>query len=148
MSIRTFRLALCSLLVGSACAGPSPASGANASPGATPMHIRVGSHVFPATLEGDAPAQAFARILPLTLNMSDVNANEKYCELPQRLPTNESRPVTIQAGDVMLYGSKGLVLFYETFPTSYSYTRIGKVNDPTGLVAALGAGDVTVTFAL
>ena len=110
------------------------------------MRITVGSAVFSATLSDNATARAFAAKLPLALSMRDVNANEKYYELPDSLPANASNPGTIQAGDIMLYGSNGLVLFYKTFSTSYSYTRIGKIDDAAGLAAALGVGKVTITF--
>jgi hypothetical protein len=80
--------------------------------------------------------------------MSELNGNEKHAPLKGDLPRKDANPGMIHAGDLMLYGSNTLVLFYKTFPTSYSYTRIGKVDDVTGLAAALGSRDVTVTFAL
>ena len=55
-------------------------------------------------------------------------------------------PGIIHAGDLMLYGNNCVVLFYETFNSSYSYTRIGALDDPSGLAAALGSGDVSVRF--
>jgi hypothetical protein len=117
------------------------------SPEVTRMHVTVGSRVFAATLSDNATARAFAAMLPLSLDMKDVNANEKYVELPNGLPANASGPGTIHTGDVMLYGSNGLVLFYKTFPTSYTYTRIGKIDDAPELAASVGTGNVKVTFA-
>jgi len=67
-------------------------------------------------------ARAFAQMLPLTLDMPDLNDNEKHVRLPHSLPTNAVRPGTIRTGDVMLYGSDTLVVFYKTFPSSYSDT--------------------------
>lgn len=112
------------------------------------MKIRVGSTTLTATIQDNETTRAFKAMLPLTLTMTDLHANEKYADLSHALPTSSSNPRTIRAGDVMLYGSKTLVLFYETFPTSYSYTRIGKVDDVSALAAAVGSGDVTVTFEL
>ena len=80
--------------------------------------------------------------------MQELNGNEKFAQLPNDLPTHPSKPGMIQTGDLMLYGSTTLVLFYQTFPTSYSYTKLGRIDNPAGLVAALGAGNVTVTFDL
>lgn len=110
------------------------------------LYIRVGPVAFTATLENNAAATAFKALLPITVNMSELNGNEKYYYLPGSLPSAASNPRTIRTGDLMLYGFDCLVLFYETFSTSYSYTRLGAVDNPSGLVSALGSGSVTVTF--
>ena len=110
------------------------------------MRIEIGNQTFTATLANNETAVAFLALLPMTVTMNDLNGNEKYCNLASDLPTASYRPGTIHSGDIMLYGSDCVVLFYETFSSSYSYTRIGQVDDPTGLAAAVGAGRVTVTF--
>lgn len=110
------------------------------------MRISIGSAAFTAKFEDNAAARAFKALLPMTATMNDLNRNEKYCDLPQNLPTAASAPGTIRAGDIMLYGARTLVLFYKSFPTSYSYTRIGSVDDPDGLESALGAGNVRIAF--
>lgn len=112
------------------------------------MHMTIGTRRFAITLTDGAAARAFAAQLPLTLRMADLNGNEKHAQLPKALPANEARPGTIRNGDLMLYGSTTLVLFYLTFDSSYEYTRLGRVNDPDGLAEALGARDVRVTFAM
>lgn len=112
------------------------------------MKIRIGSSTFIATLADNATATAFKAVLPMTVNMVELNGNEKYSGLSASLPTNASNPGTIQNGDLMIYGSQTLVLFYETFSTSYSYTRLGRINDVTGLAGAVGSGSVTVTYQL
>lgn len=110
------------------------------------LEIAVGDLVFPAALADTAAAQAFAQKLPLTLSMRELNGNEKYCYLEEALPAASVQPERIRCGDLMLFGSSCVVLFYEDFSTSYAYTPLGAVSDPAGLAEALGAGGVTVTF--
>ena len=112
------------------------------------MKIRIGNNIFTATLYDNKAALALKSLLPLTENAIELNGNEKYVDLSRSLPTNASNPGIIQNGELMLYGSSTLVLFYKTFSTSYSYTKLGRIDDATGLVAALGAGSVSVTFEL
>lgn len=110
------------------------------------IHIIIGAHTFTAVLENNEAAAAFLTQLPLTIPMGDMNGNEKYADLPGGLPAFPSVPGVIGSGDLMLYGSSTIVLFYENFSSSYSYTRLGRIDNPSGLKTALGAGDVTATF--
>ena len=120
----------------------------NANSASKQMRIKIGSSTFTATLYDNATATAFKDMLPMTIKMSELNGNEKYFDLSVNLPTNASNPGKIQSGDLMIYGSNTLVLFYKTFSTSYSYTRLGRINDTTGFGAAVGSGSVAVTYEL
>lgn len=112
------------------------------------MNIKIGTKAFAATLYDNKTAEAFKKSLPLTIEMGEFNGNEKDHKFSTTFPTDASNPGTIKAGDLMIWGNKTLVLFYKSFPTPYSYTKLGKIDDPSGLEAAAGNGDVTVTFEL
>ncbi len=152
MKKQALSLVFCMLLLCAGCAPSAQSSGQTPSDGQQEESMRIvitaGDDVFYATAEQNETARAFAARLPLTLGMSELNGNEKYCYLNESLPSSPVRVGQISAGDLMLYGSSCIVLFYESFSTSYSYTRIGSVDDPAGLAQALGGGFVSVTFAL
>ena len=114
----------------------------------TTITISAGGRTFSATLLENESARRLAEMLPLTLDMDELNGNEKYFYLDNDLPTDSCQPGQINAGDLMLYGDKCLVLFYKTFSSGYSYTRLGSVDDPAGLAEALGTGSVTVRFSV
>ena len=131
--------------------GPSTVVAANTGtaalqPEESHMWMTVGERRFAITLTNNLAARAFAGQLPLTLDMADLNSNEKHAELPNALPVSASRPGTIHNGDLMLYGSSTLVVFYVTFDSSYSYTRLGRVDDANGLAQALGQRMVRINF--
>ena len=110
------------------------------------LKIEANGHVFTATLLDNPTTRALLDRLPMTISMGELNGNEKYYYMPESLPTDSQKPGNIHAGDLMLYGSDCLVLFYESFSSGYSYTRLGSMDDPSGLAAALGRGSVNVTF--
>lgn len=103
---------------------------------------------FDLELADNDTAAAFAQMLPLQVEMSELNGNEKYLYLDESLPAHPTNPGTIEAGDVMLYGDNCLVVFYESHPTSYTYTRIGTIADTAGLAAAIGSGSISASFTL
>lgn len=116
--------------------------------GTMKLKVTIGTNVFTVTLADNETAKKFRALLPLTMNMAELNGNEKYANLAAALPVQASVPAGVQSGDLMLYGSNTLVLFYESFSTTYSYTRIGKIDNVSGLKTALGTGNVTVKFEL
>ena len=108
--------------------------------------ITIGSEAFDGTLLNNATAAAFKELLPLSVAITELNGNEKFARLPVSVPTDASTPPTIERGDLMMYGSSTLVLFYKSFRTTYPYTNIGRLDDPAGLEPVLGSGNVDVTF--
>ena len=106
--------------------------------------VKVGGKSFAAKIEDTATGRAFMEKLPLTLNMTELNGNEKY-RYGVALPTAAQYFAKIEAGDLMLYGSNCLVLFYGA-AGGYSYTRIGKLTSTGGLAKAVGNGTASVTF--
>jgi hypothetical protein len=122
------------------------AAAAAVQPEQSRMWMTVGERRFAITLADSEAARAFAAMLPLTIDTADLNRNEKHADLPRALPTDATRPGTIRSGDLMLYGSRTLVVFYQTFQSSYSYTSLGRVDDPSDLAPALGPDGVQIAF--
>lgn len=110
------------------------------------MQIIIGDKQFPVTLESNDTVTALTEMLPVTLDMSELNGNEKYYYLDTALPSAPEKVGHISEGDIMLYGNSCLVVFYKSFDTSYSYTKIGHIDDASGLADVLGAGSVTVAL--
>lgn len=110
------------------------------------IQIEASGKTFSAKLYKNRTTEALMKKLPMTINMSELNGNEKYYYFSDSLPTDAKKPSKINAGDIMLYGDDCLVLFYKSFSTSYSYTSLGYVEDVDGLTKALGSGSVEVTF--
>lgn len=93
------------------------------------MNIVINEKEYKLNLENNETVTELLTKLPLQLNMNDLNSNEKYVYLDFSLKNNPVNPKHINKGDVMLYTDNYLVIFYKNFDTSYSYTRIGHINN-------------------
>lgn len=139
--------ALCMSLMQAYAVPPAAAAGPNANAtGEQRIWMAVGERRFSITLADNEAARAFAAQLPLTLDMPDLNGNEKHAKLPKALPTKDSRPGTIRSGDLMLWRADTLVVFYLTFDSPYSYTLLGRIDEPASLPDGLGRGAVRIVF--
>ena len=93
------------------------------------VKVLINNDEYTIDLEDNETAKAFVELLPLKIDMKELNGNEKYYYLNKSLPSDSSNIKKITAGDVMLYGDDCLVIFYKSFNTSYSYTKIGHINN-------------------
>ena len=106
------------------------------------MKIIIDDKEYEVNLENNETVKELLKMLPLELKMNELNGNEKYVYLDNTLPTNTYNPREIKSGDVMLYGNNCLVIFYKSFNTSYSYTKIGHIDD----LPSLNGNSIIVKF--
>lgn len=119
-------------------------------PSMNQITLTFNGHTYPATLEDNASAQSFAQMIldnggAMTVHMNEYGGWEKVGSLGRTLPSSDVQ-ITTAPGDFVLYSSDQIVLFYGS--NSWAYTRLGHIDDPSGLKEALGGGDVDVTFQL
>ena len=103
-------------------------------------YIKIGDKTFPFELKDTSPANELKEKLPFTVRMTKLNNNEIYYQFSDKFTTDTKTVGTINAGDIYLYRDDYLVLFYQTFTTSYSYSEIGHLTDTNGLAEAIGDG--------
>ena len=106
------------------------------------IKVNINNKSYTATLEQNETAKQFEKMLPQEFNMNELNENEKYAYLDKALSTNSYISKHIESGDIMLYGNNCLVVFYNSFDTSYSYTKIGHIES----LDDLGNKNITIKF--
>lgn len=126
----------------------SQSAGDTSSEEDTMLKITVGEQEFPAAFEDNSSAREFQELLaqgPLTIQMEDYGGFEKVGTLGSTLTRNDQR-ITTQPGDVILYQGNQITIYYGT--NTWSFTRLARITDLTGLTEALGDGTVQVIFSL
>ena len=82
----------------------------------------------------------------LTIDLEMYGNMEQFGSLGSTLPSSDTN-LSATAGDVMLYQSNKIVLFYGS--NTYSYTKLGHINLSKGeLTELLGDENVTITLTL
>ena len=112
------------------------------------LKIAVGQYELWAAFEDNSSAEEFQELLsqgPLTITMEDYGGFEKVGPLGTTLTRNDTQ-ITTAPGDVILYQGNQITIYYGV--NSWNFTRLAKIDDPSGLQEKLGDGTVTVTFSL
>jgi hypothetical protein len=106
------------------------------------VKVTINDKVYVLNLENNKTVNEFIDLLPQDFTMNELNGNEKYVYIDNSLITSSYNPGHIEKGDVMLYGNNCIVIFYKSFDTSYSYSKIGHIDN----LDNLGNGNVVVKF--
>lgn len=126
-----------------------PESGASSEEsGAMKMNVQAGRSTFTATLEDNPAVDALVQMMgdaPVVIQMNDYSGFEKVGSMGASLPASD-RQTNAQSGDIVLYNGNQIVIFYGS--NTWSYTRLGKIDDLSGWKEALGDSNVTVTFSM
>ncbi len=112
------------------------------------MKVQIGEYTFTATLEENEAVNELIEMMkegPVVLDLDDYSGFEKVGSLGKSL-TRSDKQATTESGDIVLYNGNNIVIFYGS--NSWSYTRLGKIDDLTDWENALGNGSVTVTLSL
>ena len=109
-------------------------------------YIKIKDKEYQIELESSETANQIKSKLPFTISMNNLNGNEVYYYFDESFKTNQQSVGTINQGDIYLYQDKCLVLFYKTFTTTYTYTKIGKIINPEGLDTLIGSDNVEVMW--
>ena len=91
--------------------------------------MKINNNKYNVTLENNNTVNDLVNLLPLDIEMKDLNSNEKYYYLEKNITSNPTNIKRINKGDIMLYGDNCLVLFYKSFDTTYNYTKIGTLDN-------------------
>ena len=112
------------------------------------LKIMVGDYELSAAFEDNSSAEEFRELLaqgPVTVEMEDYGGFEKVGPLGATLTRNDTQ-ITTEPGDVILYQGNQITIYYGT--NTWSFTRLARIDNPTGLQEKLGDGTVAVTFSL
>ncbi|MBR6243663.1 MAG: hypothetical protein IKQ90_09255 [Ruminococcus sp.] len=112
------------------------------------LKISVNGTELTATLADSTAAKELAEKLktePVTVTLNEYGGFEKVGKLPWSLTKTDESIVT-EAGDIMLYQGNQMTIFYNS--NSWSYTKLGHIDNVTGeeLAKLFGDGNITVTL--
>ena len=112
------------------------------------IKLKVNDYVLNVKLEDNSAAKSLMDRLKngdITIHGEDYGNFEKVGDLGFSLPRSD-KYITTSAGDIVLYNGDEISVFYDS--NSWSYTKLGKIQDTGNLKKILGNGDVTLVFSL
>ena len=111
------------------------------------LTMQIGGRTMPVTWEENESTAELRRQAAkgnITIPLSSYGGFEQVGSLGRTYPTSDVRQ-TAESGDIMLYASSNVVLFYGS--NTWAYTKLGHIDLPADEITSLLGGDaVTLTI--
>lgn len=123
-------------------------SGVNAQNNDNMIKLKVNDHIFDVELENNPATKELVKKLEtgnVSVNATDYGNFEKVGDLGFSLPANDEN-IKTEPGDIVLYQKNQISVFYDSH--SWSYTKLGKIQNASDLKEILGSGNTTLEFRL
>lgn len=82
---------------------------------------------------------------PITITATEYGGFEQVGKLPSSLPSSDAS-ITASTGDIVLYNSSSIVIFYGS--NTWEYTRLGHISNSDIASLLAGKGSVTLRLSL
>lgn len=105
------------------------------------MRLIINSKEIPVTWEDNSSTRAIlesAKKEEIVVKMHKYGGFEQVGDLDKTYPSSDKQTTT-SCGDIVLYNSSSIVVFYGS--NSWAYTRLGKINLPDDEIVSLLSGD-------
>lgn len=110
--------------------------------------VTIGGTEYTAQFDNNAAAREVAELFPLSVDMKEwAGNNEYYAGLGKTINGTAPAATAITAGDIMLYSSRSLVIFYDSSENTAGYVKLGHISGSKNLKTALDKAGGKVAFA-
>ena len=106
------------------------------------MTLNFGGKAYTAISTSTKTTKSFIESLPVTIQMTDVDGNEKYGCMYYKIATESPKTNVVTKGDVLLFGESCVIVAYKDFKSSSKYTKLGHIDN----VDDLPSGSVKVVI--
>jgi len=93
------------------------------------IKVNIGGTAYTAISESTSAAKDFISHLPLEVELSDLNENEKRGYTYFKLKPEAKKLNKVEIGDLLLSGDSYVIIAKKTFKTNDKYTKIGHIQN-------------------
>ncbi len=110
------------------------------------INLQIGDATHTVTFEKNAASDSLTTLFPLYSLIIDKDGTHKQFQIPRNMELADEHIDTAHAGDIFLNGPVLVEVYYADAEINANRSRIGHIDDTTGLEEALNVKNVQLVF--